>query len=533
MTFGECLKNMLLVLNVSMSRLAKSIHVDNSLVNRWVHEERIPPYGSSYIEKIAEYVFKNIHNESQINNINEILLRQGLDVSNFNNMERNIKKALSEAQGWSFQHKKRNIKEKKHSEENNNNLMKQDTMVCMLKTKGLQEIVALSCNDKVVFGSDNIEKLALELLDEAVSSVMNDDKFIYMTYNNSFNKSNEDVSKIREYFLNAVSRGWKIIVLMKLDNNMNRISRFLRFALPLLSQEGLTIYFYTKHSLFDSERETFVIPKIGAISSFAINQNTEINTAFYLKSLSAVNVFEEYFKVLLKNNARQLIRYFDRKESMEYCSLLAESGEAIGNRNVLKSCFSTIMLPEHIYCELLKKYVPSYKTRQFAYANYKKQYSSFRKNIKHYGHDEIYLIDSISDLIKHQEFYLYYCTGIKKIKLDVNNIIELLEYIIYYLKTYANYNISFINKKPEYIPHDSFSFVLKEGKALFYENFDLKNDYPTTRIYIDEPFFLNAFNDFFKKTWEHISPLYKDKVEVIKFLKRHVNALKTTRKKSE
>ncbi len=39
-----------------MNKLAKAIYVDNSLVNRWVNEKRIPPLSSPYLEKIADFL---------------------------------------------------------------------------------------------------------------------------------------------------------------------------------------------------------------------------------------------------------------------------------------------------------------------------------------------------------------------------------------------------------------------------------------------------------------------------------------------
>jgi len=404
---------------------------------------------------------------------------------------------------------------------------KTDTMEYILQKKGLQNIVELSCNDKVVFGSDNIDKLAIDLLHEAASAVFAENKIIYMTFNNNVVKSKDEIIKIRTYFSKVISIGWEIIILMRIDNNVSRILSFSKFAIPLLIQGGLTIYYYTKYGLFDAERETFVIPEIGAISSFANRHNSKINTAFFLKSGSAITVFEEYFRALLKNNARQLIRYYSRNECMEYCSFLAECEESIGNRMVFKSNLSTIMLPEHIYYRLLKKSDLSEHIRQFAFINFKKQCNSFRNNVKHYECKEIYLMDSIYNLIKYQEFYLYYYTGIKKIKLDIKDIIELLENIIHNLKIYKNYNISFINKKSkDFIGLYNFSFVLKERKALLYENFNLEDNYPSERISMDEPFFVNACNEFFKKNWDRIASLLKDEVEIIKFLRRHIDALK-------
>lgn len=538
MTFGDCLKNMLLALNISMSRLAKSIHVDSSLVNRWVHGERIPPYDSSYIENIAEYLSKNVHNEFQVNSINDILLKQGLELDTSNNIYDKIKVTLLEAQGYSFHLKKKHLKEKSinvtetlRKEKNHkiiqNDVLETGTMDSMLQKKGLNEIVELSCNDKIIFGSDNIDKYTVELLHEAVGVDFTENKVIYMTCNNNLAKSNDEILKMRAYFSKAINGGWKIIILIRIDNNVSRILGFNKFAIPLLIQGGLTIYYYKEYSLIGEERETFVIPKIGAISSFTNSYNSEINTAFFLKSCSAVIVFEEYFKALIKNNARQLLRYYSRNECMEYCKYLAECEESVGNRLVFKSNLSTIMLPEHIYYRLLKKSDVSESMKQFAFINFKKQCNSFRKNVRYYECKEIYLMDSICNLIKNKEFYLYYYTGIKKIKLEVRDIIELLENIIHNLKTYANYNISFINKKSEYLVGlNNFSFVIKERKALFYENLDLEDNYPSARISIDEPFFLNAYNEFFRKNWDRIASLHKEKVEIVKFLKRHINVLK-------
>lgn len=536
-TFGECLKNMLLALNLSMSRLAKSIHVDSSLVNRWVHGERIPPYDSPYIENIAVYLSKNVKNEYQVDNINDILIKQGMNFDNLNNMYEKIKRSLLEAQGCSFQKKhlkekdiklkEKTLREEKKQKIIHSAVLESDTMDRMLQNKGLHEIVELSCNDKVIFCSDNIEKHAIDMLHEALSGDFAENKVVYMTYNNNLARSKDEITKIRDYFLKVISRGWKVIILMRIDCNLSRILGFSKFAIPLLIQGGLTIYYYTKYGLIGAERETFVVPQVGAISSFANSHNTEINTAFYLKSCSAVTVFEEYFKILMKSNAKQLIKYYSRKECMEYCNSLTECEESVGNRMVFKSNLSTIVLPEHVYEKLLKKSGISDVIRQFALMNFKKQCNAFKKNVKHYDFKEIYLMDSISNLIKNQEFYLYYYYGIKKVKLDMGDIVELLENIVRNLKLYKNYYISFVNKKCEDLNgFNKFSFVLKERKALFYENYDLENNYPSVRISIDEPYFINAYGEFFKKNWDHISPLHKEKLEMIKFLKRHINVLK-------
>ena len=539
MTFGECLKCMLSALDVSMNRLAKSINVDNSLVNRWVHGERIPPYGSSYIENIAGYLSKNVHYAYQIKNLNELFIRQGLYPSNTSNIEDRIKRVLSEAQGYSYECKKRILKDKrikikgKTAEEKNykakfEGSIKTNTEPHIFQMKTTDDIFALSSNDKVILGSDNINMLVLDLLDEAVRADWHKNKIIYMTYNNNVVRTDDEIANIRNRFIRAIKNGWKIIILIKLDNDLCRILNFIKFAMPLIISGGLIIYYYNRYGLFDVEREAFVIPEIGAVSSFVYNNcNSELNTAFYLKSGSAVNVFKEYFEAMLKNDAHPLIRNFAVNEYTEYCRILTEADEAVGSRMSYKSNLNTLMLPEQIYIKLLKKYKLSDDVIGFAFKNYKKQCNSFKRNIRHYEYNEIYLMDSINSLIEGQEFYLYYYSGIQQIKLDIEDIIELLKNIIHNLETYKHYNISFINERAESLTAiKNFSFVLKERKALFYENYRLKDNYPEVSVFVDEPLFVKAFEEYFRRTWEeNIAPVHKEKLEVIKLLQRHMDAL--------
>ncbi len=530
MTFGECLKCMLSALEVSMNRLAKYINVDNSLVNRWVHEKRIPPYGSAHIENIAEYLSKNVHNTFQISYINDIITKQGLWAENLSNTEDKIKKILFEAQGYSLECRKKLLIKKKEmmSEIKHRDLIETKTIAYMKQFKGIEGIIELSSNDKVIFGSDNIIKFLLELLNEASLIGRQDNKTIYITYNNSIITANDEIVKTKKYFVRIIKKGWKIIFLLKLDNNVKRILSFIEFAMPLIKTGECIIYYYNNYGLSDEQRETFVIPEVGAMSIFVNNFNSEIKTAFYLKSITAINVFKEYFEVQLKNNAHPLIRHYSENEYKEFCRILSESEDSIGNRMVYTSNLSTMMLPEHIYLKLLNNCMLSDDIIKFAFKNYKKQCNAFKRNIKHYEYNEIYLMDSINSLIKSRKFYLYYYSGIKQVKLEIEDVIKLLERIIYNLKTYKNYNVLFINKKDEkLIMKEDFSFVLKERKTFFYECcYKLKNNYPAVRISVDEPFILKAFEEYFRKTWDHISPVYREKADVIRFLQRQIDALR-------
>lgn len=74
-TFGECLRLLLLALDISNNRLAKGINVDASLVSRWLHEQRIPSYNSDHLENIAVFLSENILNSLQKNVYRKLLMK--------------------------------------------------------------------------------------------------------------------------------------------------------------------------------------------------------------------------------------------------------------------------------------------------------------------------------------------------------------------------------------------------------------------------------------------------------------------------
>lgn len=111
--FGQYLKILLDAVDISGSRLARTINVDPSLINKWINGSRIPPYNTAYIDSISDYISKNIINSYQNKRINETLQMFDLEskIDEKADMAFKIKLALLEAQGYSLE--KRRMKKRK------------------------------------------------------------------------------------------------------------------------------------------------------------------------------------------------------------------------------------------------------------------------------------------------------------------------------------------------------------------------------------------------------------------------------------
>lgn len=195
MTFGECLKYMLSALDISINRLSKAINVDSSLVNRWIHGTRIPAYHTPYIESITEYLSRNVQNSFQMQHLNELYLNVCEDHALIDCNKEKIRIALLETQGYSIECKKNERRRNKASSINEEQMSKlpdhyrQDTegefqtaeQAHAGDTPNPTGSVALSNNDKIIFGTKNIISSYASLLEAALKKECKDNKIIYIT----------------------------------------------------------------------------------------------------------------------------------------------------------------------------------------------------------------------------------------------------------------------------------------------------------------------------------------------------------------
>ncbi|WP_052298649.1 hypothetical protein [Syntrophobotulus glycolicus] len=159
---------------------------------------------------------------------------------------------------------------------------------------------------------------------------------------------------------------------------------------------------------------------------------------------------------------------------------------------------------------------------------YRKRLSAFLSNIQVYQYYDICSADSIKDLIKHRWYYLYRYSGLERIDLETQDVIELLQNIIILLETYNNYNIAFVTRNEEIEGKINCAYycVVKERQAALLEIAELSEAKPGVRLSVTEPMLVKAFHEYFKEIWEQIAPVNKNKQELIQWLQSQINLLK-------
>mgnify|MGYP001604920381 CR=1 FL=1 len=495
--FGECLQLLLSSLDMSNNRLAKGINVDSSLISRWLHEQRIPSYNGNYIESITDFLSENILNSIQEQRLNDVLkiICGNLDIRI--SRKNKIMKVLLEAQGCSLKGKKiRTNKKIDLSNDNNDN--------------------------NIIIGRKNVLAAILALLEKAGKEKCKDNNVICLSSDNNLDliKIQKDFVGWKEAILKALKNGWTVKLLFKLNQNIKELMNLILFTIPLLETGRFFLYYYKTYDVASRGREVIIIPGEGAFSCFSTSLNSEIDCAFYTNNQVGIDILCKNFNLNLLPLSKSLMEYYDLDEIIAYNNSLDESNNTAGSRFLFKNNLSLLLIPNILLKKLLVKLSFTNDHIIKILELHHRRVNSFLLNIKQHEYLDIYPLSSMQNIIKNKELSFYCFNVVNTINFDVEDIIILIQNIINLLKTYDNYKFSFVNETLYKNKGNTVSsFIIKEKHSVHIES-------SKHAIIIQEPMVINAFEGYFKDIWGQISPIDKNKKEVMKWLQHQVDTLK-------
>lgn len=523
-TFGECLKYLINTLDISMSRLAKSLTVDTSLVNRWIHDKRIPPLNSNYIENITDILSKNILTNYQYSRINDFLDNY-YDYSTTENIQNKINNALYESQGYSFEKRKKDkIMEQKLESTTEVNINPFDSNMNVIRE---DNITNLSHDDLIIYGIDSIFTASIPLLEKASQCLSNEhNNTIHLTCNNlnTFDIGDIRIHMWRELLIKVLNRGWKIIIIIKLHNNLLITRKLMSFLYPILHSKKVIIRYFDKYDFFASMRELCIVPRIGALNLFPTKNNAGSSTCcFYLKTVAAVNAYEEYMNIVVNNHTKILLNYYPPCMISDYCYQYSGINSYGGNQLDYYYKFNILALPPSLYEKLLERTDLNDKIIKQSAVFFNKQVQVKKENLQLYRYYDIQYGDSLNNLVNTKKIELFTLAGPRVVNINTDEIIECYENIIKALLTYPNYHMAIIHQN-DFSPDYLVNCYIKERYGAVFELYTM--DTEPIRYYIDEPLIVRAIEDYYKEQWSFIAPVYKDKIDSITYLNGMIHNLK-------
>lgn len=545
--FGTCLNLMLSVLHIKSSSLARFLNVDASLVSRWIHGKRVPSYRSNYIDLISRYISNNILNSFHQKQLEDILQSICGNIPDGPDMYQKIKKALLEAQGNSIEMEKP-FKEGKylnplpfkalHRNSANNFYAEEEAADCeyvhgmrykSAKSKERDCIIPLCPDDRIITGINEILRTYMELLHAASHSVdISNKHVIYICLNNDINlfSRNQDLQRKWVYALYEVLKnGWSIVLLLGLSSNFEMLAGLMKLFPPLFVTGRFNIYYFKRYESVLEGREIITVPKAGSLSCYFTKMGMSLASyAFYFKTPKPQEILTSYINSIIASSCKPLINYFPSNKLPHIYRNLGRAEKFHGNRYTYSDGLSVLTLPFKIYQKHFQgSGIPPHILNSIL-KHHKEQLNDFRANIACCRQKDIYTIESINSLIdsalrhdKHHfdEAFLY------KTRKDI---IQHMSSIIEILRSCENYEIALINRSNAWNRLRVLCTV-NESHSVHMEIMDSEDRQYWRNISLNEPMTVKACEVYFKKLWESIAPINRDKRQIIRWFEERIRML--------
>lgn len=519
--FSDCLKLMLSNLGISSNRLSKAINVDSSLVNRWINGKRIPSYHTAYIEQISEFLAKNIYNTYQKQRISDLITEACGSNDNSLPIKDQIFHMLSEAQGYSLECYQKELKEHKSTGKKAHSLYSEE--ITALGTSS-----SFSAKDKILIGQQMITQTTLHLLEDIGKKRPRKDDTIYIVLDDLPTNIyiDHELKNFQDSLIRIMENGWNLLLLIKPIQDIDCYIDFINFLKPLIHSNKFHLYYMKRYDSYVMGEKLIIVPNTGALICLHNELPASLSNAFYFTNQAAVTIYLSHFKELMARGAKPLIEHCE--SSLHYNNHLLKLEEAEYSRFLYRHCFDMTIFPRELYLRLLKKRDLTSVETDRSIALYTKRQEAFLHNIQHYQYWDIYETSGILDLIKEHQISVYNYSGAASTQIETNEIIELLKNIIYLLEMYENYHIAFIMSNQDQdngIYPRNIHCLVKERQSALIEINSPGNDLAESRIISEEPMLVNGFYEYFKNKWEHIAPIYKNKKDIIHWLKNEIEVL--------
>ena len=551
--YGECLSTILQALDLKISKLAREINIDSSLIYKWRRNERVPSFESPYTELILKCIEKRLLNPSQRSAAVKVLSEFGIDLADPNDkcILDNLRLILQKSQGYSIQlHNKMKTRRRSFSPEISiiaDFIEKADKTSQASEKYGYlsdslhgyrigPENLLCSCDHiDIIEGELEVFYSLINLLRHAPNVPPPENSAILMTYNCDMQFLNENTELYNVLFntlYDLLRGGWKIIIKIRLDNNVDRTMKFIKHIQSLLAAGSLTIYYELETLNSCSGTELYIVPQTGALISFSTNARNLIDSAFLFRAKKSMEMLSERFFNSL-NSTRSLLKSYPTQESTEFQRAFAESEEIAGDRYVFKDGLSTVTIPSELYEKYLRLSGKSDQEISHRTFLHKRRLAAFEEQVRYFKFKDICFIESMNALVNKKlyspdENYLF-----KNNIPDDEDIILHLENLIFLLNRWDNYNIAFV-RRSQFAKTASVNWMVKGKDNVLIAVF--RND-PGSRqsphlemnFAITEKSVAGAFHDYFLTLWDSIPDEGKDKRLTIAWLKSLIKKIQHSR----
>lgn len=293
-------------------------------------------------------------------------------------------------------------------------------------------------------------------------------------------------------------------------------------------QDQVSLYYIKKYDPSLMRKDIIAVPDLGALLCLSTAENTQVDNAFYFKNPSAVTILIKCFYQLM-NAAVPLIRPYSDNTDLTSLRRLTEFEEQVGNRYLYTCSLNSSMIPFDLFHEYMKRKGQSLEERKEAASYHQRRWNAFLWQIQHYRYKDICIKEHIEQMVTTYQYPFDDVYGLDKLSTTPWDIKAHLENLIHSLECFDHYEMALISLKQMNSPHP-LSWAVKENHGVLHRfhsdvNLFKENNAPHHDLFIDEFMTVHGFKEKYLDLWATITPLYKNKKDMIQWLKNQIQIL--------
>lgn len=502
--------------NTPVRALAQAIHVEHSVVYRWLRDERVPALNSGVLENIAAYLDLSSRECTQ--------LRQALITS----LEAppKVRSATAKSSKKARVAARRIVRQTPPRSEHRHE---------PVPTPARDETVV---SDSELRGRANVLRAAIALLENVPVCEPPGSQSILLTMQGKepFEglPDGRSLSGAWKHALRtALTRGWRVQQVWRLDKNIDRSFRLVEMMLELLGAGHYQPSYVTRYGLLRPTYDLLIIPGNAGLLMLATQQDEYVDAAVLMRDTEQLEVLTAHFSQLLANT-RPLLRNLEHDQELEFNRVLAQAESEPGGRRLAKQGLSALTHPPEFWeedslwvrCALEGNFVSSTQLREYMELHNKRR-DLFDRRVRSGANAYIDMCSkrALMELVDAGQYPPD--EPVFGITMPLPLRLQHLRHLVGILRKYPHYQLILADAAEESAFPSSTYCMITGGSDAFLSLWsrDVTGRPIQVPLHITEPTLVGALRAYFDDVCEHIAEQNRDKEQVIAWLNGQIARL--------
>lgn len=524
MLFGDFLRECLRETRVR--DLADAIHVEQSVVYRWLRNERAPRLSSAHIANIALYLRLDARRLDQLKQAQLTSLELPAPPGGAGKKRRPATRQDRQAAV-------RRFLEHTHAD-----LPSPPSGGGAGRGAGeSRRPRAISAQSSPVRGRLAVTHRAIELLESAPACDPEQGGSILLSMQGK--KTFEglpDAQGVQNAWQAALRqvlrRGWRIEQLWRLDRNVDRSVRLVETMLDLVGSGRYWPRYFDRYGVLDPPYDVLVVPGHAAMLSLATDEPEADDAAFVFARQEEIALVAGHFRRLREHTKPLLRGFFPRTQEIDYTRALVAGEGGPGGRLSIKHGPSGLTYPPHWWrpeTAWARVWVESGLVAEGDLPEYleclQARFRQFQRFVRDHDYRDVCSRRGLDELAESGRYD--YDDPQSGQDASPQMRLEHLRNIVDMLKTYDRYHLALLDPREEREIPTIPAREVAGGDDAFIGTWsrDASEAAVTVALHITEPTIVSALREHLDDLWGRIAEGHREKRYVIAYLERHIAAL--------